>query len=133
MNDRNAQRPVYLIRVALGQSRTTDLESFSQATALLRADKIPFKVVEATGGDLGPHDVLVIAEEYRAEAFAIALAYSQPSVIYLAFDRVAYERTRTEEGVLKGNVLGQFKAVPEGFEGAEVFFDRNRNQAFSIV
>jgi hypothetical protein len=130
MRDHNAQRPVYLIRVAQGQNRVADLEAFNRASALLRSEEVPFKVVESTGGDLGDHSVLVIPEEYKEQAFNIALANSQPSVIYLAYDRVAYEQTRDVEN--SGKVLGEFKAL-NGPRLGEVFLDRNRNQSFAIV
>ena len=130
MRDRNVQRPVYLIRVAQGQNRVADLEAFNRASGLLRADEVPFKVVQSTGGELGEHSVFVIPEEHEDHAFKIALANAQPSVIYLAFDRVAYRRTR--DGAALGDVLGEFKAVDGNGDG-EIFVDENRNQAYAIV
>ena len=130
MRDRNVQRPVYLIRVAQGQSRVADLEAFSRASALLKGDDVPFKVVEASGGDLGDHSVFVIPEEFEEQAFGLALTYRQPFVIYLAFDRVAYRTDSRWRGPDK--VLGEFKAIT-GARSGEVFVDNNRNQAYAIV
>ena len=132
MRDHNSQRPVFLIRVAHGQSRVTDLEAFSRASALLRTEEIPFKVVEASGGDLGEHSVFVIAEEFQESAFNIALANNQSSVTYLDFARVAWDRSRSDIDGPSGKPLGEFKAVDHDHAG-EVFVDRNRNQTYAII
>lgn len=130
MRDANSQRPVFLIRVAQGSNRVADIEAFSRATASLRSESIPHKVVTASGGDLGDHDVIVIAEEFQKEAFAIALANAQPFVIYLDFARVAYQKNRA--GDVTGEVLGEFKAV-EKDHGGELYFDANLSQYYAIV
>jgi hypothetical protein len=132
MRDHTAQRPVYLIRVAQGQSRVADLEAFNRAAAALRSSDVPFKVVEAYNGDLGEHSVFVIAEEYKDQAFDLALENRQPNVIYLSFDRVAYLYEDTN--AVGGKVLGEFKAVNNyrDYQG-EYFLDHNRNQAYAIA
>lgn len=129
MRDRNSQRPVYLLNVAQGHNRVADLETYSRVTASLRADKIPFKVLSTRNVLPGHPDVIVLAEEYKAEAFSIALANKVNSVIYLAFDRTAYLQHDTSK---QGGVLGQLKAVAHDHAGP-VYIDNNRNQTYAIV
>jgi len=131
MRDHTAQRPVYLVNVAQG-NRVADREAFVRSCALLRSEDIPFKVLESRNYLPGDPEIIVLSEEYADAAFGIASSYNQPSVTYLAFDRVAYVQTNQEEGATGGAILGDFKAVGPEYQGAR-YFDNNRNQAYAII
>jgi hypothetical protein len=133
MRDYTSQRPVYLLSVATGESRTADLEAFSRACAQLRSARIPFKVVEASGDDIGDYSVIVVSEEHRDAVFDIALRYKQHYVIYLDHQRIAYRQEDSKALPIGGEVLGEFKPFNGTDPKGVVYVDLNRNQAYHIV
>ena len=132
MKDATSQHPIYLLDVATGQNRCADIESFSRVTGLLRSEKIPFKVLEADNGPLGPRDVIVVHEDYSDQVFELANSAGVTSLVYLDFDRVAWQVSDSFH--TSKQVLGRFKATKAGLTapGTDTYLDRNRMTTYVI-
>jgi len=130
MRDHNAQRPVYLLDVIKGESRVADEENIRRVSARLHSEDIPHKVLEARNGLFPDHDVFLVPEEHKNQVFEIASDLGLTSVIYLAFDRVAWLQVSDKA---PGNPLGTLKPVRDDFDTFQTYFDNNRNQAYAIL